>query len=78
MKKLVTLITLAVFALSVPIAMAAGDSQTAPGQGSPSVSADKAAKTINCCVKGKCEQSKSEADCAKSGGKVVKECTECK
>jgi hypothetical protein len=78
MKKLVTLITLAVFALSVPIAMAAGEPQAGGSQGSPSVTADKAAKTINCCVKGKCEQSKSEADCVKSGGKVVKDCTECK
>lgn len=73
MKRFINLLVVAAFVVAVPLAMAQTDTGKAPA-GSP----DKPAKLINCCVKGKCEQVKSEADCAKAGGKVVKDCKECK
>ncbi len=75
MKRLVNLVVALTFAVAVPFAMAQTGSGTTPA--APS-GADKPAKTINCCVKGKCEQVKSDADCAKLGGKVVKDCKDCK
>ena len=72
MKKLLVLLTLAAFVFSVPLAMAAGDTPGAPKAG------DKPAAKINCCIKGKCTQVGSEADCAKEMGKVVKDCKDCK
>lgn len=81
MKRLISLLTVAAFLISVPLVMA----QSSPGgSGSGTAPAttpatpEKPAKTINCCVKGKCEQVKSEADCTKAGGKVVSDCKECK
>ena len=71
MKKLIMLLTLAAFVIAVPFAMAA-DQPTLPkaaGSDQPS---------INCCAKGKCNKVASEADCAKEGGKVVKDCKDCK
>ena len=80
MKRLISLLTVAAFVISVPLVMA----QSSPaGSGSGTSPAtpgtpEKPAKTINCCVKGKCEQVKSDADCTKAGGKVVSDCKECK
>ncbi len=71
MKKLLVLLTLAAFMFSVPLAMAAGDT---PG----AKAGDKEPAKINCCIKGKCTQVGSEADCAKEMGKVVKDCKDCK
>lgn len=68
MKKVLYMLTLAAFLISAPLAMAAGETGTAPKMGT----------SVNCCVKGKCQQVKSEADCAKAGGKVVKDCKDCK
>jgi hypothetical protein len=73
MKKFLIMLTLAAFALGAPLAMAQTDTA-----GSPKATADQPAKTINCCVKGECKKVGSEADCAKDGGKVVKDCKECK
>ncbi len=75
MKRLITLVTVLTFALAIPLAMA--QTGSGAGQAAPT-SPDKAAKTINCCVKGKCEQVNSETDCTKLGGKVVKDCKDCK
>jgi len=75
MKRLINLVSVLTFAVAVPFAMAQSGSGTTPA--APS-SPDKATKTINCCVKGKCEKVKSDADCAKLGGKVVKDCKDCK
>ena len=77
MKRLVSLLTVAAFAISVPLVMA----QTSPGTGTAPAapgSPEKPAKTISCCAKGKCDQVKSEADCTKAGGKGVSDCKECK
>lgn len=79
MKRLFSLLTVLAFAISVPLVMA----QSSPGAGTGTAPAapgspEKPAKTINCCVKGKCDQVKSEADCTKAGGKVVSDCKECK
>jgi hypothetical protein len=72
MKKLLVLLTLAAFAFSVPMAMAADQAPTAAKAG------EKAPIKVNCCIKGKCSQVGSEADCAKQMGKVVKDCKDCK
>ena len=71
MKKLINLVAVLTFAVAVPFAMAQTGSGTTPAA---PAGADKPAKTM----KGKCEQVKSEADCAKLGGKVVKDCKDCK
>lgn len=75
MKRLINLLAVASFAVAVPFAMAQTGSGTSPA--APS-GPDKPAMTVNCCVKGKCEKVKSDADCAKLGGKVVKDCKDCK
>jgi hypothetical protein len=72
MKKLLVLLTLAAFMFSVPLAMAAGETPGAAKAG------DKPAVKVNCCIKGKCSQVGSEADCTKAMGKVVKDCKDCK
>jgi hypothetical protein len=67
MKKVLYMLTLAAFLLSAPLAMAL--EKASPPQ---------MATSVNCCVKGKCQQVKGEADCAKAGGKIVKDCKDCK
>jgi hypothetical protein len=69
MKKFFILLTLAAFMIAVPLAMA-------DQPGATKSSADQ--PTVNCCVKGKCNKAASEAACTKEGGKVVKECKDCK
>jgi hypothetical protein len=70
MKRVVIFLTLAAFIIAVPLAMAQGQVDK-PASGKPE-------KEISCCVKGKCQSVKAEADCAKLGGKVVKDCKDCK
>jgi len=70
MKTFLVVLTLVAFALAAPLAMAA-DKPAAMGGG-------EKAQIINCCNKGKCAQVKTEADCTKAGGKVVKDCKDCK
>jgi hypothetical protein len=70
MKRVVVLLTLVAFLFAVPFAMAQGQMEKP--------ASDKPDKGINCCVKGKCEQVKGEADCTKLGGKVIKDCKDCK
>lgn len=71
MKRFIMLLTLAAFIIAVPLAMAA-EQPAMPKTGG----ADQA--PINCCAKGKCDKVSTEADCAKLGGKVVKDCKDCK
>ena len=71
MKKVIMLLTLAAFVFAVPFAMAA-DQPTMP----KAAGADQ--PSINCCAKGKCNKAASEAECTKEGGKVVKDCKDCK
>jgi hypothetical protein len=71
MKRLLMLLTLAAFVASATMVVAA-DQPQAPGQ------KPEAKPTVNCCVKGDCKQVASDTDCAKAGGKVVKDCKECK
>jgi hypothetical protein len=66
MKKMVLLLTLVVFMLAVPLAMAAEKPAAPP-----------AADKVNCCTAGKCAPM-PKADCEKGGGKVVKDCKDCK
>jgi hypothetical protein len=73
MKRFLYLLTLVAFMFSAPLAMAA--EETLPVGKAANVG-DKPA--VNCCVKGKCKQAGTEADCAKEGGKIVKDCKECK
>jgi hypothetical protein len=73
MKKILVVLMLAVFALSAPMVMAQGDQP-----GAPKASGEKEVKSVNCCIKGQCKQVKGEADCTKDGGKIVKECKDCK
>ena len=73
MKKFFLLLTLAAFIIAAPLAMAQGDT---PGAAKPAVG--EKGKITNCCSNGKCKQVSSDADCTKDGGKVVKDCKECK
>jgi hypothetical protein len=73
MRNFVYLLTLVVFLISAPLAMAAQDT---PAGAKAAGAADK--PSVNCCVKGQCKQVGSEMDCAKDGGKIIKECKECK
>jgi anti-sigma-K factor RskA len=70
MKTLLVVLTLVAFALAAPLAMAQGQAPAAKPGEKPMV--------INCCKDGKCSQVKAEADCTKGGGKVVKDCKDCK
>ncbi len=71
MKKFFYLLTLVVFLISAPLAMAADQPLgKAPAAGTKS--------SISCCNKGQCKQVGSEMECTKDGGKVVKDCKECK
>jgi hypothetical protein len=65
MKKLLVLVTIMVFAMAVPFAVAQTDTK-------------KTEKKINCCIKGKCHKKMTEAACAKKKGEVVTSCDECK
>jgi hypothetical protein len=71
MKRILYVLTIAAFLFSVTAAVAAD-------QGRMQLQADKAMKTVNCCVKGKCQKAPNAAACAKAGGKVVKDCKDCK
>ncbi len=76
MKKLFYLLTLAAFVFSVTMAVAQGSGQPTATPAKPG--GEAAVKSIHCCVKGDCKSVANEADCAKQGGKVVKDCKECK
>ncbi len=67
MKKLLVLVTIMVFALAVPFAVAQTDTKKT----------DKADKKIHCCIKGDCQEM-TRAECVKEKGKVVKDCKKCK
>ncbi|MFC1835164.1 hypothetical protein ACFL2Q_10565 [Thermodesulfobacteriota bacterium] len=69
MKKFFSLLAVALLVVSVSFAFAADKPKPLPG-------AKKAA--VNCCVKGKCSQVPTAAECTKAGGKVVKDCKTCK
>jgi hypothetical protein len=71
MKRISMLLTLAAFIIAAPLAMAA-DQPAMPKVGGTDQ------PSINCCAKGKCSKAASEVDCAKEGGKVVKDCKDCK
>jgi hypothetical protein len=71
MKRFLYVLTIAAFLFSVTAAVAADE-------GRIDLQADKAAKGVNCCIKGQCKKAPSAADCAKAGGKVVKDCKDCK
>ncbi len=73
MKKLMYLLTVAAFVFSVTMAVAQG-----PGQPGAKTDTAKPTKGVNCCIKGDCKSVPTDADCAKAGGKVVKDCKECK
>jgi hypothetical protein len=66
MKKLLVLVTIMVFAMAVPFAVAQTDKK-----------ADKVDKKINCCIKGECQEM-TKAECKKEKGKVVADCKKCK
>ena len=65
MKKLLVVLSVVAFVFAVTAAVAVAQTP-AP--------ADK----VNCCVKGECKAGVAKADCAKQGGKDVKDCKECK
>lgn len=72
MRKVFYLLTVVAFLVSATVAFAA-DKPVMPGK----ASTPEPQKTINCCVKGECKKVANEGDCAKAGGKVVKDCKEC-
>jgi hypothetical protein len=65
MRKLVTVIALLAFVAAAPLAMAAEKSS-------------KEEKVSCCHGKGKCDNKHTKAECENEGGKVVKDCKECK
>ncbi|MDQ7785516.1 MAG: hypothetical protein RDU20_21720 [Desulfomonilaceae bacterium] len=74
MKKVFCLLMLAAFVFSVSVAVAGERpnlAQAQPGQPQPG-------QTVNCCVNGECKKAASAAMCEKLGGKVVKDCKDCK
>ncbi len=73
MKNLVHLLTVAVFVLSVSMAVAGEQGAIRP-QAEPA----KAKAGVNCCLKGKCGELPTKAECEKRGGKVVQNCKDCK
>ncbi len=66
MKKVLYVLMLVAFVFSVTAAVAVAQA--------PAPAGDK----VNCCVKGECKAGVAKADCAKLGGKEVKDCKECK
>ena len=62
--------------LTVLAFVGAGSMVMAQGKAAPPMKS--ATKTVNCCVKGKCTQVGTSADCAKKGGKAVRDCKDCK
>jgi len=74
MKKLYYLLMLAVFVFSVSVAVAG----ERPGVTEVQAGIDKPGKTVNCCKDGKCNKADSSEACLKLGGKVVKDCKDCK
>ena len=64
MKKLVVVMALLAFVAGAPFAMGA----------------DKPAKDVkvSCCHDGKCDNKHTKTECEKEGGKVVKDCSDCK
>ncbi len=75
MKRFFILLTLATFVFTAPLVMA--ETKTGAADTGAKALTDKTPK-INCCVKAKCKQVGSEMECAKEGGKVVKDCKDCK
>ena len=72
MKTFFHLLVVAAFLVSATMAFAAD-----PSSPSSTPTAKQPEKTINCCVKGECKKLATEGDCAKVGGKVVKDCKDC-
>ena len=73
MRSLISLLTVAVFILSVSMAVAGEQGAVRP-QAAP----EKAKVGVNCCLNGKCGELPNKADCEKRGGKVVRNCEDCK
>ncbi len=68
MKKVLYVLTLVAFVFAVTVAVAVAQAPAAP----------KPADKVNCCVKGDCKAGVAKDECAKLGGKEVKDCKECK
>jgi hypothetical protein len=68
MKKVLVLIIVAALLVFMPVIVA--------GHGNGK---EKKGERVSCCHgKGKCDNLHGKADCEKEGGKVVKDCKECK
>jgi hypothetical protein len=78
MKKAFYLFLVAVFALTATMALAQGKVDPVGKPAGAEGGITQPAKTVNCCNKGDCKQIGTEADCTKAGGKVVKDCKDCK
>ncbi len=74
MKKVFYLLMLAVFVFSVSVAVAG----ERPSLTEVQAGMDKPGKSVNCCQDGKCKKAASSDLCSKLGGKVVKDCKDCK
>ena len=73
MKRVFYLLALTAFVFSVSVATAADQKPAGTQKGFM-----QAQKSVNCCLEGKCKKAASAEICAKLGGKVVKDCKECK
>jgi len=73
MKSLITVLTLVAFVAMATMSFAAEPAKPAGKEGPADPS-----KTVNCCVNKECKKVGSDAECTKMGGKVVKDCKDCK
>lgn len=69
MKKIVHVLAVVILMASVTAAFAADKPKVQPAQ---------AKGKVTCCVKGQCTQKATADQCSRAGGKVVKDCADCK
>lgn len=73
MKRLINVLAVVILLVCVTAAFAADKAKVG-------ISGEqaKAKASVNCCMKGQCVKSASADQCKGAGGKVVKDCAECK
>lgn len=73
MKRMVHVIAVVILVIGVTVAFAGDKAKVQPYS-----SKAQAKAKVDCCMKGQCIKAESADQCAGAGGKVVKNCAECK
>ena len=73
MKKMVHVLAVVILMVSVAVAFAADKPKV-----DPYASKQAAKGKVDCCMKGQCVKAANADQCTGAGGKVVKDCSECK